>query len=137
MRSRLGSLLDNSVVTHGVRSNLQSWALQYTGGSQSNWVTIASGSTSVVAGLLGHQWDTTTLDEKCCCYTLRLVVTDKSIVNCNGAIHQQAIFMTSVHVSEDCPQSASAVSNVGLALLAMLLAGAGGVALRRRRLAAV
>jgi len=76
-------------------ANLASWVLQYTGGAASSWVTIASGSGPVVGGLLG-EWDTTSL--RPCAYTLRLVVTDAAVVNCNGAIHHRSEYTVSVNV---------------------------------------
>jgi len=60
------------------------WKLQYTGGDQRDWVTIASGNARVVDGLLGL-WDTRALPE--CEYTLRLLVTDTSTADC-ADVHQ-------------------------------------------------
>ena len=66
-------------------ANLSGWALQYTGGNQHGWVTIASGTTNVINGVLGN-WDTTGLPP--CAYTLRLVVADRAGVNCSGNTHE-------------------------------------------------
>lgn len=77
-------------------ANLAGWVLQFTGGPYNNWQTIASGNTSVVNNVLGV-WDTTGLPP--CCYTVRLVVTDKAILNCNPAIHHQAEFEISLEVN--------------------------------------
>ncbi|HVM47563.1 MAG TPA: thrombospondin type 3 repeat-containing protein [Candidatus Acidoferrum sp.] len=65
-------------------ANLQSWVLQYSSANSHSWVTITSGSSSVVNGLLAN-WDTTGLPQ--CAYTLRLVATDQSRVNldCSGS----------------------------------------------------
>ena len=41
-------------------------------------------------------WDTTALPD--CCHTLRLVVTDSAIVDCNGAINNQSETLVSVDV---------------------------------------
>lgn len=76
-------------------ANLAGWVLQITGGPYNGWVTIASGNTCVIADLLGN-WDTNGLPN--CCYTLRLLVTDSSQLNCNGAITHQTEFMTSVNL---------------------------------------
>lgn len=65
-------------------SHLESWSLWYTGGDASGWVPItASSATPVVNGVLGT-WNTAGL--RPCAYTLRLVVNDQAVVNCNSAI---------------------------------------------------
>ncbi|MFG0286352.1 MAG: hypothetical protein ACF8R7_18210 [Phycisphaerales bacterium JB039] len=71
------------IVFRGTASdaNIRAWSLQYTGGDERGWRTIATGSTNVVDGVLGT-WDTTGL--RPCAYTVRLVVTDESIVNCTS-----------------------------------------------------
>jgi len=76
-------------------ANLSSWVLQYTGGSSSGWVTIASGTSPVTGGLLGT-WDTSSLPA--CAYTLRLIVSDEAVLNCNGAIHHNSGYDVSVDV---------------------------------------
>lgn len=75
-------------------ANISSWRLQYTGGNTNGWVTLASGNTSVVNGVL-HNWDTTNLQP--CAYTLRLLVTDQSVLNCGPSRHQSE-YLTSVIV---------------------------------------
>lgn len=70
-------------------TNLVAWTLQVTGGPYLSWTTIASGNTCIVDDLIAN-WDTTGLPN--CGYTLRLLVSDSSILNCNGAIS---------HLSED------------------------------------
>lgn len=65
-------------------ANLAGWSLMYTGGDQHGWVTIASGNTPVVNGVLAN-WDTTGLRK--CAYTLRLTVSDQANVNCSGHPH--------------------------------------------------
>lgn len=74
--------------------NIASWALQYTGGNVNGWVTIASGSTNI-NGLLAN-WNTAGLMP--CAYTLRLVVTDKAVIDCNPVIHHTSEFYVSVIV---------------------------------------
>jgi len=76
-------------------AHLDGWALYYTGGDAHSWVTIASGTTQVINGLLGR-WNTAGL--RPCAYTLRLVVTDKSVLDCNGALRNQAEYLVSVNV---------------------------------------
>jgi hypothetical protein len=76
-------------------ANLASWVLQYTGGDASSWVTINSGTTPVVSGSLGN-WNTAGL--RPCAYTLRLLVTDQAVINCNNAIHHWSEHMVSVIV---------------------------------------
>ncbi|HEY3246418.1 MAG TPA: hypothetical protein VGM03_23985 [Phycisphaerae bacterium] len=81
--------------------NLAAWALQYTGGSQHGWVTIASGNTPVINGLLG-MWNTSGLPA--CDYTLHLVVGSNAIVSCDDP--QNADYLVSVHTGSGplgCP----------------------------------
>ncbi len=68
----LGSALD---------AHLDSWSLSYTGGDAHGWVPIpgAAGNAPVDNGLLGT-WDTRGL--RPCCYTIRLHVTDRALVDC-------------------------------------------------------
>ncbi len=63
-------------------ANLRSWSVQYTGGDERGWRTIATGTTNVVDGVLAS-WDTTGLPP--CAYTIRLVVTDEALVNCTSS----------------------------------------------------
>jgi len=98
-------------------THLSSWVLQYTGGDQNGWVTINSGNTPVNGGLLG-EWDTT--DLPACCYTLRLIVSDTAVVNCNGAIHHSSGFYVSVAV-KSCPGDIDGDGVVSLTDLAILL----------------
>lgn len=60
--------------------NLGGWTLQYTGGSNSGWTTIASGNTNVTSDVLAN-WDTSGLEP--CAYTVRLSVGDQSVLNCD------------------------------------------------------
>jgi hypothetical protein len=73
-------------------AHLAGWVLQYTGGDENNWVTIASDDTPVINGVLGI-WNTAELPA--CAYTLRLIVTDASVLNC-GPLRAQAEFTMSV-----------------------------------------
>ena len=63
-------------------ANLVGWSLSIIGGPHTNWHTLASGSSSVVDGLLAT-WDTSGLPE--CGYVLRLRVTDAAIPNCGSS----------------------------------------------------
>lgn len=76
-------------------AHLSSWVVQYTGGDAPGWVTIASGNQPVINGKLAS-WDTSEL--RACAYTLRLVVTDEAIVNCNAAIRHRSEYTVSVNV---------------------------------------
>lgn len=62
----LGAYLLSGTVSH---TALQSWTLDYTGGSEHGWISIASGTTSVYNNELGI-WDSIGLEP--CAYTLRL-----------------------------------------------------------------
>lgn len=79
-------------------AHLQGWVLQYTGDGTHGWVTIASGNASVVNGILAL-WDTTALAP--CAYALRLVVTDQSVVDCNGASRNQAEYTVTLDIVSD------------------------------------
>jgi len=89
--------LDGIVSVFGTAddAHLTSWTLQYTGGGTNTWTTIATGQSPVVNNLLG-EWDTSALPS--CAYTLRLVVTDGAVLNCNGAISHRAEHTVSVNV---------------------------------------
>lgn len=78
-------------------AHLAGWVLQYTGGDAHSWVTIAAGNANV-NGLLGV-WDTTALSP--CAYTLRLIVTDNAVLDCNGAARNQAEYIMSVNIVSD------------------------------------
>lgn len=75
-------------------ANLASWAVQYSTGN--GWVTINSGNTPVVNGVLAV-WDTSSLPS--CAYTLRLLVGDKAVLDCNGVINHNAEDTVSVIVA--------------------------------------
>lgn len=79
-------------------AHLQGWVLQYTGGDAHGWVTIASGNGAVINGLLGN-WDTTALAP--CAYTLRLVVTDQSVLDCSSAARNQSEYTVALDVVGD------------------------------------
>jgi hypothetical protein len=76
-------------------AHLLGWALQYTGGSASGWVTIATGNVSVINDLLAT-WDISSLPA--CAYTLRLVATDSAIPDCGSPLRAQTEFLVSVEV---------------------------------------
>lgn len=75
-------------------ANLAGWALYYSGDGAHSWVTITTGNSRVINGLLGS-WNTAALPS--CAYMLRLVVTDQAVLDCNGAIHNQAEYTVSVN----------------------------------------
>lgn len=80
-------------------ANILNWQLFYTGGDAHGWVLINSSETAVPNGLLGN-WNTAGLNS--CAYALRLVVTDKAVINCNSALHNQREYVTLVSVGEPC-----------------------------------
>lgn len=74
------------------------WVLQYTGGNEDHWVSIAVGNTPVDNGLLA-EWDTSMLEP--CAHTLRLLVYSHSIVHCDDP--QRSEYLVSVEVGGLCP----------------------------------
>ncbi|MFG0286353.1 MAG: hypothetical protein ACF8R7_18215 [Phycisphaerales bacterium JB039] len=92
----------NKVVIRGTAAdlNLRSWSVQYTGGDEHGWRTIATGSTSVVDDVLA-EWDVSRL--RPCAYTIRLVVTDDAIIDCGPYTHDVRDHV-SIHVGAyaDC-----------------------------------
>ena len=78
-------------------ANLANWTLQYTGGAAHGWVTVNSKSLPVSNGLLGSL-DTSGLIP--CCYTLRLAVSDKAILNCNSAYANRSEYTVSFSVGD-------------------------------------
>lgn len=89
-----------SIVVRGqaTDANMLGWTLQYTGGDAHGWVTIASGSTNKPAGSILGTWNTAGL--RPCAYTLRLIATDASAVNCSGYYQQTE---HTVSISIGCP----------------------------------
>jgi hypothetical protein len=77
--------------------HLVGWTLQYTGGDAHTWVTIATGSSNITNALLAN-WDTRTL--RPCAYTVRLLVSDASSINCGSTVNQTEY---SVSVNVGCP----------------------------------
>lgn len=91
------SSVHGSVQVRGTANDahLAGWALYYTGGPAHGWVPISAGTGPVINGSLGD-WNTQGLPP--CAYTLRLVVTDQAVVNCNGAVHNQSEYNVSVNL---------------------------------------
>jgi hypothetical protein len=98
-------------------ANLASWSLQYTGGDATGWVTIASGSSAVINNVLGY-WNTSNL--RLCAYTLRLVVADSAVLDCNHALHHWTEYTTSVIIG--CEGDLDMNGMINLSDLAALLA---------------
>ncbi len=76
-------------------ANMGSWALQYTGGNVTDWVTINADSVSVVNDVLGT-WDTSNLPV--CAYALRLVATDRAVIGCGGPLQHRSEHVVTVNV---------------------------------------
>ncbi len=76
-------------------ANMGSWTLQYTGGNATGWVTIASGSTNVLDGVLGT-WDTSSLPD--CAYAIRIIAADRAIIGCGGPIRHRSEHVVTVNV---------------------------------------
>jgi hypothetical protein len=89
------------VVGTAFDEHIAGWTLQFTGGPFNTWQTIATGNTNVIDDVLGI-WDTSNLPP--CCYTLRLVVTDQAVLNCNPALRHRTEFEVSLSINEEpCP----------------------------------
>jgi hypothetical protein len=88
-------------------ANFGAWTLQYTGGDQHGWVTIASGNSPVVGGVLVN-WNTAGL--RWCAYTLRLVVTDQATVNCGPWVHETHYYQ-SLNVGKPCDINGDGAAN--------------------------
>lgn len=76
--------------------NIASWVLEYTGGDERGWRTIATGTTNIPAGGAIGTWDTSSLPR--CAYTLRLRATDKARVGCVAPSGNTTHDMASVNV---------------------------------------
>ena len=59
-------------------ANLDTWRLEYTGGTEDGWTLVAEGNSSVQNGVLAH-WNTSGLPR--CAYTLRLTVISDAILH--------------------------------------------------------
>ncbi len=79
-------------------NNLQTWVLQYAGGDQSGWTTIASGNDPVIDDTLAT-WDTTSLPT--CAYTVRLIVVSQALLNCDDNVRSE--YTVSINVGDLCP----------------------------------
>ncbi len=84
-------------------AHLDNWVLQYAGGDAVDWITISSGTRPVINGGLGD-WSLAGL--RPCAYALRLVVTDKAVIDCNSGAHNRAEYVVSVNVGNCDPSSA-------------------------------
>lgn len=72
-------------------ANLAGWALQRSDPNNPGWITISSGNTPVINGLLGTL-DTNGLEP--CCYAIRLLVSDQSLLNCANNSHLSEYLIT-------------------------------------------
>jgi hypothetical protein len=70
--------------------NIESWTLQYSGGGNPGWTTIATG-TENADGVLA-EWDVRDLPG--CCYALRLIAVDSAQVNCGNGRNRQEVVAT-------------------------------------------
>ncbi|MBX3396596.1 MAG: exo-alpha-sialidase [Phycisphaerae bacterium] len=91
-------------------ANLLGWQLYYAGGDAHGWILINSGTTPVINGVLAN-WNAAALAP--CAYALRLVVTDKSVLDCNSALHNQREYVTlvAVGVGGDCDMNGDGFAN--------------------------
>ena len=89
-------------------ANLARWDLYFSGGDFHTWNLINGNTTPVVNNVLAN-WNTAGLSP--CAYTLRLVVTDRAVVNCNDAMHNQREYITAVNVGKVCDVTGDGVAN--------------------------
>jgi hypothetical protein len=109
------SFCDLVVIEGFVRDdNLASWTLQYSGGGDTGWTTIASG-TDNTEGVLA-EWDVSNLPG--CCYALRLIAVDEAEVNC-GAGRNRSEVVTTVYIGD--PQDVNGDGVIDAADLAALI----------------
>lgn len=122
------SIVDGVVQIRGTANDahLAAWTLHYTGGDSAGWTTIASGSSPVINGVLAN-WNAGALAD--CAYTLRLVVTDRAVVNCNGALNNRTEYNVSVRVGtvSDCEGDVDGDNDVDITDLALLLSNYGTI----------
>ncbi|MGE0478984.1 MAG: hypothetical protein AB7Q17_00805 [Phycisphaerae bacterium] len=74
-----------------VDAHLAGWTLEYVGGSAADWTLIGQGNANVANGVLG------TMDFGAlapCAYTLRLVATDATAVDCGSTVRQTVRYAT-------------------------------------------
>lgn len=76
-------------------AHMAGWVLEWTGGGNAGWTTIAAGAGSIVGGVLGL-WDVSELPH--CAYSLRLRASDTAVLDCNAALHNSAERLVSVNV---------------------------------------
>lgn len=89
-------------------ANLLRWDLYFSGGDFHHWSLITGSQSPVVNGLLAN-WNTAGL--RSCSYALRLVVTDRAIVDCNSASHNQSEYITTVNVGKVCDVNGDGLVN--------------------------
>lgn len=80
-------------------ANLLEWRLSFAGGDFPAWQTLATGSANVNNSVLAN-WNTAGL--RPCAYALRLVATDRAILNCNDAYHNEREYLTLVSIGKVC-----------------------------------
>jgi hypothetical protein len=91
--------VDGVVIIQGTAddAHLVSWVLQYSGGTENGWVPIASGSNPVLGGTFA-EWNTADLPG--CAYVLRLIVNEKTTVNCRHLRFSE--YLVTVNIGGDC-----------------------------------
>lgn len=98
--------------------HIAGWTLQYSDPTSNTWVTIASGEGNA-NGVLA-EWDVSTLPG--CCYALRLIATDRSVVNC-GPERWRTEFVTTIYLGN--PLDVNGNGQIDSGDLASLLAAWG------------
>jgi|GEM_PF-3918601 len=94
--------------------NLASWTLQYSGGGNSGWTTIASGEQNI-EGVLA-EWDVS--DLRGCCYAIRLIAVDSAEVDCGTSRNRSEVVAT-LYVGD--PQDVNGDGVIDAADLAALI----------------
>jgi len=102
-------------------ANMGHWVVQYSDPVAGQWVTIGSGVTNVVNDVLAT-WNTAQLPH--CCYALRVVVWDRSVINCTVNTHRSEYVRT---IAVRCPGDITGDGKVGPSDLLFLLSAWGMV----------
>ncbi len=104
-------------------THLEGWTLEFSGAHLRDWIPLAQGAGNVANAVLAN-WDTTNLPD--CAYALRLVATDRAVVDCGGSRNRAEDVVTVDVGGPECVGDVNGDGQIDLTDLAMLLARFGG-----------